>query len=216
MAGQPEKEYKTGDKVWGCTSYTSMTCLKPVPGTLEPARDGSGPAFFVPADGSGKYLLGACSIAGTQEECTHIYNVSIMAHIKELQEDIMKAEQELVPVLDMSKDEDGFLEKEPVWRRDVSFNYDAIFGYMTQDLEPRDGCDGDRMPWEEFVECVELGGFTDNDGFGDLLIDGMASSNVALYLAGRYVYVYDEYQVPFERVTEVFAGHKLEVLWFNK
>lgn len=27
---------------------------------------------------------------------------------------------------------------------------------------------GDHMTWETFVECVECGGFTDDDGSGDL------------------------------------------------
>ena len=72
------------------------------------------------------------------------------------------------------------------------------------------------MTWEQFCHDVENRSITDYDGSADLIVDGRASSNNTLWLTTGMLYIFDEFLIPFDRVPEIFAGHEIQVIWYNK
>lgn len=215
MDGQMKR--KIGETVWGCCYEWGGIRQGPMFGVLRPEEPGmEEPAYFEPIEPGLAIPLYRCILAGTKEECINLYNAKIVETIKEKQEEIEQMDSHLIKALSADKEEDGTLKVQPVWRADLSFNYDAIYGSMDKDLVPKEDCSGERMPWEEFVEDTGHGCLTDYDGAGDLLVDGVASGNMLIFIAEETVLIDDAYRIPFGRVPEVFKGHTVEVLWFNK
>lgn len=216
------KERKVGDLVWGGCYFPPSIKQEPMFGKLKPeAPGGSIPVLFEPVEPGKSIPLCLCVIADTRESCIAKYNAQVVKRIKECQEQIEQMNHALIPTLDTKKQEaeEGcfeYLEVQPVWRADLSFNFDAVYGALSNDLVPKEDCDASRILWDTFVEDVENGCLSDYDGFGDLLVDGVASESTVIYIAERAVYIGNEYRIPFGRMPEVFKGHTIEVLWFNK
>ena len=226
---------KPGDVVWAY-AYESSDRLrgrklrqKPVKGMLlhtsypdvepDPAQP---PRYFVPIGRNGKPSwsrianAGARKYALTEQEAVERYNLAVKKEIAWLQEQVRDMTGDLIDVLEAEKDEDGDCRNTVPFRADLSVSAQEVLEAIKDDLVPlKDNC-GEPMTWDEFATAVRVGGITDYDGQGDLIIDGRASSNDLLWIATEMLYIYDRFMIPFERVPEIFEGHEIGVLWFNK
>lgn len=69
--------------------------------------------------------------------------------------------------------------------------------------------------YEEFMECVHCKSIMDYDGDGYLIIGENEVSNSDLHVDDRFVRISKQYDVPFEKLHEVF-GDDIKFIWFNK
>lgn len=223
--------WKDGDTVWA-VRFTRYREMPPTRGILSAAADpmpvkpGAPPKYFVPykpgTDGVPDWMdamsLEDTDVADTKEEAVSCWNRLVHRKITEQAKAIRELEKKLVPSANLSaeKDEYGTLADYPVFRADMSLDWQGILDAMDNGLVPSPNCTGTPMEWKEFMGHVTAGGFTDYDGSADLMVDGFVSNNVLVSLSMASVYVCDEFLVPFERVPEVFAGHDVRILWFNK
>lgn len=74
---------------------------------------------------------------------------------------------------------------------------------------------GTVMEYEEFMECAHCKAIMDYDGDGYLIIGENEVSNSDLHVDDRFVRIAKQYDVPFEKLHEVF-GNDIKFIWFNK
>lgn len=109
----------------------------------------------------------------------------------------------------------GELEVPPCLRRDMSVTFDEVMSCCIGPAK-KEQYNGELFTLKDFFKDVSAGGFTDYDGFGDLVVDGVIYDNVHIVIAFKRVMIGDRFEIPFERLEQVFEGHKLEVQWYNK
>ena len=180
------------------------------------------PSWFVPFGKNGQPVMSSAvrvesrKYADTKDEAVKEYNLDVKREIEKNEAAIRKHYGMLIPVLDRTPDENGDYEKAAVYRADMAVTADEILSARNDDLVPKETCAGELMSWDDFVRDVENGGLTDYDGAGDLVIDGRASSNDIIWITTEMVNIVDRYLIPFSRIPEVFEGHEVQVMWFNK
>lgn len=74
---------------------------------------------------------------------------------------------------------------------------------------------GTVMGYEEFMEYADCMGIIDYDGNGYLIIGEKQVSNSDIHVDDHFVRIAKQYDVPFEKLHEVFGNH-IRFIWFNK
>lgn len=214
---------------------------KPIQGMLldtkypDAPNDPTKPArYFVPFGTTGNPMWSKVIAASsrkytdTEADAIKLYNDEIKREIQWYQNQVREMNQDLIPTLDTTKDSDGDYAASVPYRADLTISDREILDSILDDLIPK-GSDenktklrqediecGELMTWEQFCHDVENRSITDYDGSADLIIDGRASSNNTLWLTTGMLYIFDKFLIPFDRVPEIFAGHEIQVIWYNK
>lgn len=206
-----------------------MSSMKPVRGVLAewPDRIGDtarGPGWFVPYSGKSRrpaftkaVRVEAVNVHSEKENAVDAYNAAVRAAAARFLDLAGLAQSDIVPT-----EAGGFakgektLEDYPVLRTDLSLDYSGILAAARPVLELKQDHCGALMSWENFEAAESAGCLSYHDGDGDLLVDGKGCNNALLDLARGLVYIPDSFAVPFHHVKAVFAGHEVQVLWFNK
>ena len=106
---------------------------------------------------------------------------------------------------------------EPVWMSVPDPDPEVLIESMGPALTLNPGyVPAERMTWEEFLRQVENRSLTDYDGHGEIEIDGKVIQEGYPWISMRYVRVYDDLMVPFDRFQELLKDHEIYVHWWNK
>ena len=233
MPGLELKDLKSGTECWAWQYdwpkglSLPMSSMKPVRGVLaeRPDRIGDesrGPGWFVPYSGRSRrpaftkaVRAEAVNIHSEKENAVEAYNKAVRAVAARFLAVAELAQSDIVR-LESDGFADGKLADYPVMRADLSLDYSGILAAARPVLELKSDHGGELMSWEEFMSEEDAGSLCCYDGDGDLLVDGKGCDNAFLDLSRALVYIPDSFAVPFDRVKAAFAGHDVQVLWFNK
>lgn len=205
-----------------------LSKLKPVRGVLaeQPDRIGDtthGPGWFVPYSGKSRrpsftkaVRVEAVRLSHDKTGAENAYAAAVKATIRDFLSFAAVAQNELPRLERLGFTENGQLENYPVFVPDLSDDFGAVVRAAQPELVLRNDHEGDLMGWEEFARMESSGRINRYDGFADFQLDGHGCKNALVDMCRGIIYIPDYYAIPFEKVPEVFNGHRPEVLWFNK
>lgn len=226
---------KTGDKVYGIRhdSFKSVPIerweeIQPIEGTLQssyydhPKNGPYPPRHLMPVFPQESHSwddpwwdVDNWIICDARQEAEAELEKQMKAVIAKAKEQIVRMECLLPSMTKEKTNRKGEFDVLPSYRRDMSLTFDEVISRCITENDA-DNYNGDLYSMEKFQADVKAGGLTDYDGFGDLVIDGKVYENVYISCDMERVIIGDWFEIPFERLGQVFAGHKLEVLWYNK
>lgn len=153
--------------------------------------------------------------AKTEQDAIEGYNLEIKKVIDENQTAIRSMLEDLIPTCETETGDNGWLKNDTPFRADLSVSAAEVIQAMTN---PMPACfeNGEVFEWDEFVDACEHQTITDYDGNSDIVIDGNVTDNNCIWITTGMLYIFDKMLIPFQRIPEIFAGHKIQVLWYNK
>lgn len=153
-------------------------------------------------------------ICDTKEEAEGELEKQMREAIQKMKEQILMLEHLLPSMKNPAVNDKGELIVPPVYRRDMSATFKEVMSHCTG-KEP-DMSVGELFTFTEFEGQVTSGAIMDSDGDGDLVIDGRTYDNIYIWCSMRRIVVGDRFEISFGRMDEIFKGHDLKVLWYNK
>lgn len=205
-----------------------LSKMKPVRGVLAewPDRIGDtsrGPGWFVPYSGKSRrpaftkaVRVEAVQLYMDKADAEDAYAASVRATIGHFLSFAAMAQAELPRLERLGFTENGQLENYPMLVPDLSGDFEDVVRAAQPALVLKEDHEGDLMPWEAFSRLEQSGCINKYDGCADFQLDGFGCKNALVDMCRGLVYIPDRYAVPFEKVPEVFSGHRPEILWFNK
>lgn len=205
-----------------------MSAQKPVRGILAERTDRIGdtsrsPDWFVPYSGKSRrpaftkaVRIEAMRLDSDRSAAEDAYNAAVKAVAARLLSLADMAQRDLLPLESDGFDASGGQADYSVMRPDLTRDYAGIAAAARPELALRDDHEGDLYSWTEFEALERRGCINRYDGSADLLLDGKGCSNALIDMSRGWIYIPDQYAVPFHLVREVFEGRSPQVLWFNK
>tara|TARA_R110000796_G_scaffold88978_2_gene192355 strand:+ start:2493 stop:2870 length:378 start_codon:yes stop_codon:yes gene_type:complete len=125
----------------------------------------------------------------------------MISELKKRRNELLAQVKAIEKKWDYSKPYNEFEDACDVWRELLEDNRRKITLISPYELDDLDKTSGDYMPFAEFADCCENGGFIDYDGFGNYATDKKVS-NLTIY--------------PSDIMVGVCRKDFTHVLWYNK
>lgn len=154
-------------------------------------------------------------ICDTLSEAEAELEIQMYAQIAKAKEQIQMMESLLPSVRAEELDDDGDLIVPPVFSRDMCVTFEEIMSVCVED-RTQGMVAGHPMTFSDFHKLVNGMIITDNDGFGDFIVDGVAYDNIYIICQEKRILVADRFEIPFERLEKIFEGHQIIIMWYNK